>query len=136
MRPAPSRSGRGRPVTQPARHARQTMITHVLLLTSWWKSIEMERYSRQTRFHPLGEAGQQRIRQASVAIAGCGALGSVQAEILTRAGIGRLRLIDRDFVELSNLQRQFLFDQSDARDSVPKAVAAARRLARINSEVT
>jgi len=95
----------------------------------------MERYSRQTRFHPLGEAGQQRIRQASVAIAGCGALGSVQAEILTRAGIGRLRLIDRDFVELSNLQRQFLFDQSDARDSVPKAVAAARRLAQINSEV-
>ena len=95
----------------------------------------MERYSRQTRFLPLGEDGQQRIRQASVAIAGCGALGSVQAEILTRAGIGRLRLIDRDFVELSNLQRQFLFDEPDARDGVPKAVAAARRLARINSEV-
>jgi adenylyltransferase/sulfurtransferase len=94
------------------------------------------RYSRQTRFAPLGEGGQRRIGQASVAIVGCGALGSVQAELLTRSGVGRLRLIDRDFVELSNLQRQFLFDESDAHDALPKAVAAARRLASINSEVT
>jgi molybdopterin/thiamine biosynthesis adenylyltransferase len=94
------------------------------------------RYSRQTRFAPFGAVGQQRIGNASVAIVGCGALGSVQAEILTRAGIGRLRLIDRDFVELSNLQRQFLFDESDAHGALPKAVAAARRLTRINSEVT
>lgn len=93
------------------------------------------RYSRQARFAALGEQGQQRIRAASVAIVGCGALGSVQAELLARSGIGRLRLIDRDFVELSNLQRQFLFDESDAREGLPKAAAAARHLARINSGV-
>lgn len=93
------------------------------------------RYSRQVRFAPLGEVGQQRIRQASVALVGCGALGSVQAEILARAGVGRLRVIDRDFVELSNLQRQFLFEEADARDALPKAVAAARRLRNVNSEV-
>jgi molybdopterin-synthase adenylyltransferase len=94
-----------------------------------------DRYSRQIRFAPLGERGQERIRRASVAIVGCGALGSVQAELLARAGVGRLRLIDRDFVELSNLQRQFLFEESDAREGLPKAAAAARRLARVNSEV-
>ena len=93
------------------------------------------RYSRQIRFAPLGEAGQAKIRAASVAIVGCGALGSVQAEAMTRAGVGRLRIIDRDFVEWSNLQRQFLFEESDAADGLPKAVAAARRLARVNSEV-
>src|ERR1700756_2540166 len=91
------------------------------------------RYARQVRFAPLGEEGQARIRAARVAIVGCGALGSVQAEILARAGIGHLRLIDRDFVEASNLQRQFLYDESDAKDALPKAAAAARHLARINS---
>ena len=84
----------------------------------------------------MGEAGVERIRSAAVAIVGCGALGGIQAEILARAGIGRLRLIDRDFVELDNLQRQFLFDESDAAEALPKAVAAARRLERINSDVT
>ena len=93
------------------------------------------RYSRQTRFAPLGDEGQCKIRAAHVAIVGCGALGTVQAEIMARAGIGRLRLIDRDFVEWSNLQRQFLFDEADAAEALPKAVAAARRLARVNSEV-
>jgi molybdopterin-synthase adenylyltransferase len=93
------------------------------------------RYSRQSRFAPLGEDGQARIRRATVAIVGCGALGTVQAEILTRAGVATLRIIDRDFVEVSNLQRQFLFDESDADEAIPKAVAAARRLAKINSEV-
>src|SRR5260370_22193394 len=93
------------------------------------------RYSRQSRFAPLGGAGQARIRAASVAIVGCGALGTVAAELMTRAGVGRLRIIDRDFVELSNLQRQFLFEESDAAEGLPKAVAAARRLARVNSEV-
>jgi len=83
----------------------------------------------------MGEEGQARIRAARVAIVGCGALGSVQAEILTRAGAGHVRLIDRDFVELSNLQRQFLFDESDAREGLPKAAAAARHLARINTDV-
>jgi adenylyltransferase/sulfurtransferase len=94
------------------------------------------RYSRQSRFSPLGEDGQARISRASVAIVGCGALGGIQAEVLARAGVGRLRIIDRDFVEWSNLQRQFLFEESDARDGVPKAVAAAQRLGRINSGIT
>ena len=93
------------------------------------------RYSRQIRFAPMGDDGQRRIRAAGVAIVGCGALGSLQAEILARAGVGRLRLIDRDFVEWSNLQRQFLFDEQDAAEATPKAVAAARRLARVNSDV-
>jgi molybdopterin/thiamine biosynthesis adenylyltransferase len=114
------------------------MITHVLLLPS---TIEMlpsdSRYSRQVRFPGFqGEEGQQRIRVAKVAIVGCGALGSVQAEIMARAGVGVLRLIDRDFIELSNLQRQFLFDESDVREGLPKAVAAARRLGQVNSDVS
>ena len=94
------------------------------------------RYSRQSRFAPLGELGQTRIAQSTVAIVGCGALGTVQAEMLTRAGVGTLHLIDRDFVEWSNLQRQFLFDEADAADATPKAIAAARRLNKINSQVT
>jgi adenylyltransferase/sulfurtransferase len=83
----------------------------------------------------LGEAGQAKIRASSVAIVGCGALGTVQAEAMARAGVGRLRIIDRDFVEWSNLQRQFLFEEADAAEALPKAVAATRRLARVNSEV-
>ena len=94
-----------------------------------------ERYSRQILFEPIGEEGQKRIRSASVCIVGCGALGSFAAEALARAGIGRLRLIDRDYVDFSNLQRQWLFDENDASDEVPKATAAARRLKTINSEV-
>jgi adenylyltransferase/sulfurtransferase len=94
-----------------------------------------QRYLRQSRFAPLGPEGQRRIRSARVAIVGMGALGSLQAELLARAGVGALRLIDRDFVELSNLQRQFLFEETDAEEALPKAVAAARRLARINSAI-
>jgi molybdopterin/thiamine biosynthesis adenylyltransferase len=94
------------------------------------------RYSRQVRFAPWGVEGQTRLGSARVAIVGCGALGTVQAEILTRAGIGVLRIVDRDIVETSNLQRQFLFSEADARNETPKAIAAARRLAQINSEVT
>jgi molybdopterin/thiamine biosynthesis adenylyltransferase len=93
------------------------------------------RYSRQARFAPVGEDGQRRIQAARIAIVGCGALGCVQAELLARAGVGHLRLIDRDFVESSNLQRQLLFDEADAAEGIPKAAAAARRLARINSEI-
>jgi adenylyltransferase/sulfurtransferase len=94
------------------------------------------RYSRQERFTPWGEEGQALLGASRVAIVGCGALGTVQAEILTRAGVGQLRIIDRDLVELSNLQRQFLFSEADAKEGTPKAVAAARRLAAVNSEVS
>lgn len=96
---------------------------------------ELDRYSRQIRFEPIGERGQQAIRKASVCIIGCGALGSFQAESLARAGIGRLALIDRDYVDFSNLQRQWLYEERDAQDEVPKAVAAARRIAALNSAV-
>ena len=95
----------------------------------------MQRYSRQILFDGIGEEGQRRIRASRVLVAGCGALGSAQVEALARAGTGRLRIADRDFVEASNLQRQTLFTESDARERLPKAVAAARRVAEINSEV-
>lgn len=98
-------------------------------------SDQRDRYSRQIRFTGIGEAGQERLLSGSAAIVGCGALGSFQAGALARAGCGSLVLIDRDFVELSNLQRQWLYYEDDARDAVPKAVAAARRIARINSAV-
>jgi len=93
-----------------------------------------ERYSRQILFAGIGEAGQEKLLAGSAAIVGCGALGTVAASLLVRAGVGRLRIIDRDFVEASNLQRQTLFEESDARDALPKAVAAERRLHAINSE--
>ena len=95
----------------------------------------MDRYSRQVLFDGIGEAGQRRIREASALVVGCGALGSAQVEMLARAGIGRLRIVDRDFVEESNLQRQSMFTEEDARDRTPKAIAAARRVALINSDV-
>src|SRR3954452_296594 len=94
-----------------------------------------DRYSRQVRFEPIGERGQAAISNASVCVIGCGALGSFQAESLARAGIGRLGLIDRDYVDFSNLQRQWLYDERDAHDEVPKAVAAARRIAALNQDV-
>lgn len=96
---------------------------------------QREKYSRQILFAGIGEAGQDRILGSSAVLAGCGALGTVVANLLVRAGIGRLRIIDRDFVEPSNLQRQTLFEESDARDALPKAVAAERRLRAINSDV-
>jgi molybdopterin-synthase adenylyltransferase len=96
---------------------------------------DRERYSRQIRFGEIGEKGQQDIAKARLAIVGCGALGSAQAEILARAGVGFLRIVDRDFVELSNLQRQLLFDEEDAAAALPKAIAARNRLSRINSRI-
>ena len=95
----------------------------------------MERYSRQILFGGIGEEGQRRLRASRALVVGCGALGSSQVEMLARAGVGRLRVVDRDFVEESNLQRQSLFTERDAREREPKASAAARRVAEINSDV-
>jgi adenylyltransferase/sulfurtransferase len=94
-----------------------------------------ERYSRQVRFAGLGEEGQRRLMASHVTLVGCGALGTVLANSLVRAGVGHLRLIDRDFIETNNLQRQILFDEDDVAASLPKAEAAARKLRRINSTV-
>jgi len=96
---------------------------------------DRERYSRQVLFAGIGEAGQELLRHAHVAIVGVGATGAATAGLLARAGVGHLTLIDRDFVEPSNLQRQMLFDEEDARTALPKAEAARRHLARINSGV-
>jgi adenylyltransferase/sulfurtransferase len=93
------------------------------------------RYSRQELFAGVGREGQERIRAASVVVVGCGALGSALADTMARAGVGRLRIVDRDFVEAGNLQRQSLFDEEDAAAALPKAVAAERRLRRVNSDV-
>ncbi len=94
-----------------------------------------ERYSRQILFSEIGEAGQEKLLQSRVLIIGCGALGAAHAETLARAGVGFLRIVDRDFVEFSNLQRQTLFSESDAKEKLPKAIAAKKRLAEINSEI-
>jgi molybdopterin/thiamine biosynthesis adenylyltransferase len=94
-----------------------------------------QKYSRQILFAGIGEAGQERLLSASAVVAGCGAIGAAAANLLVRAGVGRVRVIDRDFVEPSNLQRQTLFEEADARDALPKAVAAERRLAAVNSLV-
>jgi len=96
-------------------------------------SQEKERYSRQILFEGIGEAGQERLLGSSAVLVGCGAMGTAVANLLVRAGLGALRIIDRDFVEPSNLQRQTLFEESDARDNLPKAIAAERRLRAINS---
>ncbi|HKN82376.1 MAG TPA: ThiF family adenylyltransferase, partial [Pyrinomonadaceae bacterium] len=94
-----------------------------------------DRYSRQILFSGIGADGQQRLTAARVLIIGCGALGSAHAESLTRAGVGRLRIVDRDFVEPSNLQRQTMFTESDAEQRLPKAIASANHLRQINSSV-
>ncbi len=96
---------------------------------------QRERYSRQIIFPPLGAAGQERLLAARVVIIGCGANGSVMANTLARAGVGALVLVDRDFVELKNLQRQILFDEDDAARGTPKAIAAAEKLRRANSSI-
>lgn len=95
-----------------------------------------DRYRRQTRFTPWGQASQQRLGQSQVLICGCGALGSVVADLLVRAGVGRIKLVDRDFVQHDNLHRQVLFTEADATEQLPKAVAAATRLRQVNSTVT
>jgi molybdopterin/thiamine biosynthesis adenylyltransferase len=96
----------------------------------------LDRYSRQTLFAPIGKVGQERLRAATVTLVGCGALGTVLANNLCRAGVGKLIIADRDYIELNNLQRQILFDESDVEQHLPKAIAAVQKLQRINSEVT
>jgi len=95
----------------------------------------IDRYSRQTLFPGIGEEGQKKLGNSSVAIIGCGALGTVIATSLVRAGVGKVKIIDRDFIEYHNLQRQVLFDEEDIRNGLPKAIAAERHLKRVNSSV-
>jgi adenylyltransferase/sulfurtransferase len=98
--------------------------------------MKMDRYHRQTLLPQIGVAGQTRLGNARVLLVGCGALGSVLAELLVRSGVGHLRIVDRDIVELTNLQRQALFDERDVKEQTPKAIAAARRIGEINSSIT
>ena len=95
----------------------------------------LARYNRQMLWGPIGVEGQRKLKQSRVLLVGCGALGTVLANTLGRAGVGHLTIIDRDFIEINNLQRQVLFDQQDIADQLPKALAAQRQLARINSDV-
>jgi len=99
-------------------------------------NLVIERYARQIIFPGIGEVGQHKLLSSTVVIVGCGATGSVLANSLVRAGVGHVRIIDRDFIELNNLQRQMLFDEEDITRGLPKAVAAAEKLRRINSQVT
>src|SRR6202050_1262893 len=92
-----------------------------------------ERYSRQVLFQGIGPAGQEKLLRSHVALVGAGATGAAAAALLARAGVGTLTLVDRDFVEESNLQRQVLFDEADAREALPKAEAARRKIAQFNS---
>src|SRR6202142_1649748 len=94
-----------------------------------------ERYSRQVLFPGTGPGGQRGLAAARLAIVGCGATGSALASLLARAGVGTIRIIDRDYVEPSNLQRQSLFDEADDAESLPKAIAAARKIAAFNSDI-
>src|SRR6266480_7995580 len=96
---------------------------------------QLDRYARQVRYPPLGEEGQRRLLAARVLLCGCGALGSVLANTLARAGVGHLRIVDRDFLELNNLQRQVLYDEEDVATGLPKAIAAKNRLEKINSAI-
>src|SRR6201998_295346 len=99
------------------------------------EALAEERYSRQILFRGIGAEGQRKLMGGRVAIVGCGATGSALAGLLARAGIGTLRIIDRDYVEPSNLQRQSLFDEADAAESLPKAIAAARKISAFNSQI-
>jgi adenylyltransferase/sulfurtransferase len=98
-------------------------------------SPDLDRYVRQVRYQPLGEEGQRRLLQSRALVCGCGALGNVLAATLVRAGVGSVRIVDRDFAETNNLQRQMLFDEEDVARGMPKAVAAAEKLAKANSQV-
>jgi adenylyltransferase/sulfurtransferase len=96
---------------------------------------DLTRYHRQLLLPGFGEDGQRKLRESTALVLGCGALGSLAADLLARAGVGRLVLVDRDYVELTNLQRQVLYEEQDAADAMPKAEAARRRLGRVNSSI-
>ena len=106
-----------------------------MIVPCYTESAVDDRYSRQILFNGIGEEGQRKLLAARVLIVGCGALGSAHAEALGRAGVSRIRIVDRDFVEPSNLQRQTMFTESDAEKRLPKAIAAANHLHEINSEI-
>ena len=112
-----------------------SLLENTMAPTSRDAINDRERYSRQVLFAPIGEHGQQCLARGHAVIVGVGATGAATASLLARAGIGRLTLIDRDYVEPSNLQRQVLFDEDDAHECLPKAEAARRHLARVNSSV-
>jgi adenylyltransferase/sulfurtransferase len=97
--------------------------------------MDLDRYSRQTLLPEIGPAGQRKLLSSTVALVGCGALGTAIASGLVRAGVGHLKIVDRDYIELSNLQRQILFDENDVAQGLPKAIAAAEKLSNINSEI-
>ena len=119
------------PLTSETESGRETAINSA----ACERIDDRERYSRQVLFAPIGEQGQQRLATRHAAVVGVGATGAATASLLARAGVGRLTLIDRDYVEPSNLQRQVLFDENDARECLPKAEAARRHLAIVNSGV-
>lgn len=96
---------------------------------------EQSRYARQVAFHAIGKLGQEKLRQSRALILGCGGLGSAVASLLARAGVGYLKLVDRDFLELNNLQRQILYEEHDVKEGLPKAIAAQRRVQQINSTI-
>src|SRR5438093_13420057 len=98
--------------------------------------VNLDRYSRQMRFYGIGEEGQRRLLDSHVTLCGCGALGTVLANHLVRAGVGHVRIVDRDFIETHTLQRQVLFDEKDVAENLPKAEAAARKLRVVNSAIT
>src|SRR3990167_9018529 len=96
---------------------------------------DISRYHRQYLFQKIGEEGQRKISSSRIAIIGCGALGTVLVNTLSRAGVGFIRIVDRDFIEFNNLQRQVLFDEEDIKENLPKAVAAERKIKKINSQI-
>src|SRR5437660_3999546 len=110
--------------------------TRISIRSGEERMVAIDRYSRQTLFGPIGKEGQERLRSSAVTIIGCGALGTVLANNLCRAGIGRIVIADRDYIELNNLQRQILFDEEDIALGLPKAIAAAKKLRRTNSDTT
>src|SRR5947208_8174151 len=97
--------------------------------------LQASRYARQMRYAPLGIEGQRKLLASRALVVGCGALGSVIINTLARAGVGKLRIVDRDFLELNNLQRQILYDEDDVAAGLPKAIAAKNRLAKINTTI-